>query len=175
MTAGFQRAIFRGMRRALLALVLLTACGKKEPLHCAAVVTGTGASADGTYQCPQPAQAAYTPSSKTGQLTGFGFAPNGLQFTFSVTFPGEPVAGTYTESSLPQGGQAVVAILEQGTGSALWEPGSFTLTIQAMNVRQTYPYTLSVVWPEITGTLTATLKPAAGNPATKNATVSMSF
>lgn len=90
--------MFRPTKRALLALVLLAACGKDEPYHCAAVVTGTGASADGTYQCAQPAQGVYTPSSGTGQLSGFALASNGLQFSFIISFPGEPVARTYTES-----------------------------------------------------------------------------
>jgi hypothetical protein len=160
------------MKRALIALVLLAACGKSEPYHCAAVVSGAGSSADGTYQCTQPPQGVYTPSSGTGQISGFAFAPNGLQFSFIVSFPGEPVAGTYTESSLPAGATANVAILGQGA-NPLWEPGSFTLTVRTLNAKNTQP--LAEVWPEITGTLTATLKPVTGNPSTTNATVSMSF
>lgn len=157
------------MRRPLLALVLLASCGHTEALHCAAVVTGTGAPADGTYECTQPAQAVYTPSTGTGQLTGFAFAPNGMQVTFNISIPGRPAVGTYTESS------GAVSILSQGGSNPLWEPGSFILTVRALNTKNIYPYTLAEVWPEIRGTLTATLIPAAGNPATKNATVSMDF
>jgi len=168
------RYLFPMLRAIAASLVLLAACGKTDPYPCAAVVTGTGATADGTYECKQPAQGQYTPSSGTGQFSGFGLGPNGMQFTFSVSFPGEPVTGTFTESTLPQGAVAVVAIVGK-LGSPLWEPGSFTLTVRELNNKNIYPYTLSEVWPEVRGTLTATLKPAAGNPATTNASVSMNF
>ena len=159
----------------LIALMLLAACGPSVPYRCTVVVSGTGTASDGTYTCQVPPSAVYTPSRGTGSIQAFASTPSGHLFTLNVTMNAVPAAGTYADGSLPPNG-AYTSIISDSS-SDLWKAdtgsGAFALTVTAMNTMGSLQ--TSQVWSGLSGHLTATLKPLPGNPATTNATVTMSF
>jgi hypothetical protein len=160
-----------------LVFVLAAACGSKVPYNCTATVTGTGTSADGTYACTVPPNGNYSTITQAGSITGFATSPIGV-VSFSLTMKGEPAAATYTDATLPAQGAYDVTVT--ASGSSRWRTstggGSFTLTVNDLNFKSTQGVAPGqVVWPHVSGTLTATLDPLSGSAATTKATVTMIF
>jgi hypothetical protein len=170
------------MFRSLFALAILASagCGSGSHQQCALNVTGTGTPADTTYNC-STVSANYNVPSQRGSIAGFASTgiltgASGPHVVMTLTLNGPPSETVYTDGTLPPGASYDVTLAENGV--TMWEavPGSgaFRLEVRKLN-DSANSYGLDIGWPVLTGSLAATLKPSAGNPAQTDAVVTMDF
>jgi hypothetical protein len=142
-----------------------------KPAHCS--MTSTGA-VSASFACHTVA-ATFSASANKGGFSGLATAP-GLSFHIGVGTDEQPNVKVYDDSTdtvIPGTG---VTLTNSGTGgvwaAAAGSSGNFSLTVSSLN--DTVQVFGGAEWPQISGTLTATLEPQNG-AATGTVTITATF
>jgi hypothetical protein len=164
------------------ALAALLGCGGTDGSNnpgndpvpgCALTISGP---ASGTYPCTLRA-AVWSDLSDVGQiLVGRNATADAPAISATVTFPGEPGAGTYTDAN--PGAKTRMTVM---SGTASWTAsigysatnvGSYTMVLT--NVAATKQSGDNQIY-AVSGTLDAALAPVSGTSATGNVTLHAAF